>query len=453
MFGLLFWSSLWVVLLCEWLSQKNDSKFKKNIVLGATLPFEAHEDPQVQQILKQFKKKTDLVCLLLAIASVAGAFIPDMAISLICWSVMLVLDIVLPMGVYVLFNQKMKRLKKERGWNSPLKQQVRVDMSAMIDYPNPKVIEYLLAAALCVVPIALQPEMRWLHILCVGIVALSYCVAVFCYRRKSETVDGNQELTKTLSQLRYRMWNRIWVASAYCAVFISLSVWAMELSVPIGMSLMILTAIGFGGFVLVAEMQTRKLQEKLTAESGTEWYADEDDYWLGGLFYYNPNDSHMMVNARTGVNSTFNLASTGGKIITGFGVAILVGTMVLLVSLGLEDKSNIVLDTTEQTVYCENGSTRYEVPFGEIEQMELLNEMPEGLRRTNGLGGQHLCKGSFAGNGMPDLKMIADPTNPPYLKIKTTSGQYYLFGTRNPNVTESLFTDLNGMISTGNHLS
>ena len=61
MFGLLFWSSLWVVLLCEWLSQRNDSKFKKNIVLGATLPFEAHEDPQVQQILKQFKKKTDLV--------------------------------------------------------------------------------------------------------------------------------------------------------------------------------------------------------------------------------------------------------------------------------------------------------------------------------------------------------------------------------------------------------
>ncbi len=442
MFGLLFWSSLWVVLLCEWLPQRNDRKFKKNIVLGATLPFEAHDDPQVQQILKLFKKKTDLVCLLLAIPNVAGAFIPDMTISLICWSVMLVLDLVLPMGVFALSNQKLKILKKERGWNLPSAAQIRVDVSTIISYPKPKIVWYLLAAALCVVLIALQPKMRWIHILSVGIVALSYCVAVFCYRRKSETVDGNQEVTKKLSQLRYRMWNRIWIASAYCAVFTSLSIWAMEFSVPVGLSLVILSALALGGFVMATEMQTRKLQETLTAESGKEWYTDEDDYWLGGLFYYNPNDSHMMVNARTGAGSTFNLASTGGKIIIGFMMAILVGTIVLLVSLGLEDKSNIVLDTTEHTVYCENGSTRYEVPFSEIEQLELLEEMPEGLWRTNGLGGQHLFKGSFTGGGMADIKMIADPTVPPYLKIKTTSGQYYLFGSRDPEVTESLLADL-----------
>ena len=100
---------------------------------------------------------------------------------------------------------------------------------------------------------------------------------------------------------------------------------------------------------------------------------------------------------------------------------------------------------------CENGSTRYEVSFGEIEQIELLNEMPDGMCRTNGLGGQHLFKGSFTGNGMSDLKIIADPTIPPYLKIKTTSGQYYLFGSHDPDSTEALFADISNMIPTGNH--
>ena len=451
MFGLLFWSSLWVVLLCMWFSQKNEAKFKKNIVLGATLPHEAHEDPEVQRILQQYQKYTNQICFILAVPTVAGAFIPDMEVSLICWCVMLILDIVLPVGVFVQGNKKLKALKQERGWQSQQKQLIRVDVSAIITYPKPKAYWYIVAAALCIVPMVLQPRLRWAHAISVGIVVLSYCFGAFFYRRKSEAVDGNQELTKTLSQLRYRMWNRIWVASAYSAVFVSYALWAIEVSASVGMSLLVLTAVSFGGYVMALAVQTRKTQEKLTAESGREWYVDEDDYWLGGLFYYNPNDSHMMVNARTGINSTFNLASTGGKIISGLGAVILIVVIALFISIGLGDKSNIVLDTTEHMVYCENGSTRYEVSLGEIEQIELLNEMPDGLWRTNGLGGQHLFKGSFTGSGMSDLKIIADPTNPPYLKIKTTSGQYYLFGSHDPDITEALFADLSSIIPTGNH--
>ncbi len=451
MFGILYWSSLWVVLLCVWFYQKDEVKFRRNIVLGATLPYEAHEDPEVQRILRQYRKDTDRVCFILAFPNIIGALIPDMTVSLIGWPAMLILDVVLPMGVFVQANKKLKALKQERGWQAQQKQQIRVDVSAIITYPRPKACWYILAAVLCIIPMVLQPRLRWAHAVSVGVVALSYCFGAFCYRRKSDTVDGNQELTKSLSQLRCRMWNRIWSASAYSAVFVSYALWAVELSVPVGMSLVILTGVGFGGFVMAIEMQTRKIQEKLTAESGKEWYTDEDDYWLGGKFYYNPNDSHIIVNARTGAGGAFNLASTGGKVIIGFVMAVLVGAMALAFSLGLADKSEILLNATEDTVYCENGSTRYEVPISEIEQLELLEQIPENLWRTNGLGGQHLFKGSFAGSGMADLKVIADPTVSPYLKIKTTSGQYYLFGSRDKKVAESLFTNLNRLLSEKNH--
>lgn len=451
MFGLLFWSSLWVVLLCMWFSQKNEAKFKKNIVLGATLPYEAHEDPEVQQILIQYRKHTNRIYFLLAVLCVAGAFIPDMAVSLICWSVMLILDIVLPVGVFVRGNQRLKALKQERGWQAQPKQLVRIDVSTMISYPRPKAVWYVLAAALCMVPMVLQPRLRWAHALSMGLVVLSYCFGAFFYRKKSEMVDENQELTKTLSRLRYRMWNRVWTASAYSAVLVSYSLWAMELFPYVGLSLVVLTALGFGGYYMALAVQTRRIQEKLTAESGREWYVDEDDYWPGGLFYYNPNDSHILVNARTGMNSTFNLASTGGKIITGLGMVILVAAIAFTISIGLEDKSNIVLDITEQEVFCKNGSTRYEVPLDEIEEIELLNEMPEGLLRTNALGGQHLFKGSFTGSGMSDLKIIADPTSPPYLKIKTASGQYYLFGSRDAEVAARIFAELNNRFASEHH--
>ncbi len=446
MFGLVSWSALWIVLLCMWLTQRNESKFKKNFVLGVTFPFEAHVDPQVQQILKQYQKNLDRVCLLLGAVSIAGGFIPDMSISLICWSGMLILDLVLPMWVFARSHGKLKALKKERGWMPSAKQQVRVDVSAMITYPRPKWIWYLLAAALCVIPLVFQRELRWVHILSAATAAMSGILSVFCYRRKSETVDENQELTRTLSQLRYRMWNRIWTASACCAVFISYSIWAMEISAGVGISLVVLTVIAFSGAVMALEMHTRKLQETLTAQSGQEWYIDEDDHWLWGQFYYNPNDSHMMVNARVGAGTTINLASTGGKVITGFVLASLVGTMVFLAFLGIADKSEILLDTTAETVFCENGSTRYEVPFEEIEQLELLTEMPDDLLRTGAIGGQHLFKGSFAGKGMSDLRILADLTNPPYLKIKITSGQYYLFGARDPQAAEKLYSDLSSLV-------
>ena len=439
MMGILFWSALWVVLLCQWLTQKNEAKFKKNIVLGVTLPQEAREDPEMLRILEQYRKNLNGVCLILGIFNLAGAFIPDMAVSLICWSGALIVDLVLPMVVYVRANGKLKAIKRDRGWQK--NQAIRVDISAMIEYPRPKVWGYLAAAGFCMVPLILEPGLGLAHGILLGIVILSWCCGAFCYRRKSETVDENRELTKALSRLRYRMWNKIWMASAWAAVGVSWGLWAMELSATLGLSLVILVSLGFGGYAVFLEMETRKYQETMTAESGIQWYADEDEFWIGGLFYYNPQDSHTVVNARTGAGSTFNLATAGGKIITGVVTAILAGTLTLMVSLGAADRSGIVLDIAGDAVYCENGGTRYAVPLAEIEKVELLEEMPEDLWRTNGLGGQHLMKGSFLGDGLPDLKIIADPTTPPYLLIFTEDRQY-LFGARDPSVTEEIFENL-----------
>ena len=437
--GIILWSALWLVLLCQWLTQRNEAKFKKNIVLGATLPQEAREDPEVLKILEQYRKSLNRIFLILGIFNVAGALIPDMAVSLICWSGVLIVDLALPMAVFIRANGRLKALKRDRGWEK--KQTIRVDVSAMIEYPRPKIWGYLLAAALCAVPLVLQDGLRWAHLICVGIVILSWCFGAFCYRKKSETVDENRELTKELSRLRYGIWNRIWAASAWAAVGISCALWAMELSPVLGISLVILISLGFCGYGIFLEMQTRKIQETMTAESGTQWYADEDEFWIGGLFYYNPQDSHMLVNARTGAGSTFNLAATGGKIITALGAAILVGTAALMIALGLGDRSVIVLDVTENSVYCENGGTRYEVLLSNVESVELLDRMPEDLWRANGLGGQHLMKGSFLGDGLPDLRIIADPTQPPYLLIRTEERQY-LFGTRDPSVTKEIYEKL-----------
>ena len=44
----------------------------------------------------------------------------------------------------------------------------------------------------------------------------------------------------------------------------------------------------------------------------------EDDYWMWGFIYNNPNDNHLMVNYRVGIGMSVNIAKPAGKILMGF---------------------------------------------------------------------------------------------------------------------------------------
>ena len=70
-------SIIWFIPIMGW-TLLNETKFKKNIVLGVTLPKEAHDDPEVVKELSAFKKKLLLVLLLLAVIGLV-LFIPGLS--------------------------------------------------------------------------------------------------------------------------------------------------------------------------------------------------------------------------------------------------------------------------------------------------------------------------------------------------------------------------------------
>ena len=43
-----------------------------------------------------------------------------------------------------------------------------------------------------------------------------------------------------------------------------------------------------------------------------EYYDNSDKYWKLGMFYFNPNDRHIMVENRTAMGTTVNLATKAG---------------------------------------------------------------------------------------------------------------------------------------------
>ena len=124
------------------------------------------------------------------------------------------------------------------------------------------------------------------------------------------------------------------------------------------------------GLITVAEavsieLRVRRLQEKLTADSGRGYYVDDDDRWLWGAFYYNPDDCRVIVNARTGINATFNLAKRPGQIIALFLAAMMLALPLVGVWEMRMERAPVELEVTETELvgsYFGGDNSKKEIP-------------------------------------------------------------------------------------------
>lgn len=443
MAGLILWgTSLFVIIIFLW-QVFNEAKFKKNLVLGVTLPFEAHDDPQVLRLLAQYKRNQWIAAGILTFFCVVGAFIQDIGLSMSLWSIHLLLCMFVPSLIMALTNHQLKQLKESNGWVCKQNQLVRVDTATLTTSKKVSFLPYLIPLIVCFGFILFDQKFILVHFMDLILVVLCFLSAKFLYRNKAETVDGDSQLTKNLSELRRKRWNLLWLISAYSmALGISVCIFFTRYNPNIAILCLVLLSLLFCGAALFLEMQTRHLQEKLTANSGKEWYVDDDIHWPLGMFYYNPNDSHILINQRVGTGSTVNLATKTGKAITIFSLLLVLLLPVIMIPIANMDKGGITLNVTDTQIVCESGHSNYTIPFDEIEEAQLSDTLPESLYRVWGTGMPHLISGSFSAEGMNSLTVLADPTVPPYIIIKKTSGSYALFGSRDPQLTTQVFEQL-----------
>lgn len=426
----------------------NETKFKKNIVIGTTLPFEARTDPDVQARLGKFKRQLGAVCLILTALALMGLFLPlSMGESLTAMLVWTDLAIVAPLVVYVRCNRDLRAIKAGRGWGqTTAPQTVTVDLSAAVQPAKELSFRHFLPPlVVSAIPVAgVWAAWGWVA----GVVFLvnPLCILLFwllyryAFRRKSEVVDGNTDRTQALTRLRRQYWRRSWLWLSWFMALFALALWGSYYAfLPSFVAIGVLTL----GLVVVAfrlEFRLRRAQEKLTADSGTGFYVDEDDKWLWGLFYYAPNDRRLVVNARVGISTSVNLARRSGKIIMGLCAALLIFMPLLGIWVMGEESAPVELTLTDTALVASHGGDRYEIDLDDIAEAELLDAMPSGLRRVAGTAMDTVRKGQYAAAGYASLTLCLDPREGPWLLVTTTRGGSYLFGA--PGVTEGIARQL-----------
>ena len=440
--NLFLWACALPALPIQYFMLRNEVKRKKNIIVGVTFPYEAQNRTEIQKRLDKYIRELNLITLLLLAVVVPCCWISSFSMAMFAWGVWLLLAIILPNIPYARCNLDLKKIKDQNGWNHQSSEIMWVDTSAI---PNEKWLSpWLFAPAvlLCLLPVVWDKYLLAVYLLDAVCAAGCWTGYRYLYRNRAEIVDSNADLSQVLSHVRRRNWGKVWLYCAYFLAVINLITGLMVQQVIFSLGLLLLLSILLIFAAVGIEFKTRRAQEKLTAESGKEWYVDEDDKWIWGLIYYNPHDSKTIVNARVGMNSTFNLARPAGKIFTALTALIMIAIPFFGVLLdGVGDKQ-IDLQINTTTIVASHGKSQYEVALEDIEEVTLLDTLPEGLQRIAGTGMQNLQKGRFRSPELGALTLCLDPQCPPFLLITTNDGRQFLFGTRDPSVINNIFSKL-----------
>lgn len=435
--NIVLWLSLCWMPAMLYLMLRNETKFKKNIAVGVTLPFEGRRHPDVLRRLEQFKKQELWLCIVMTLLCVPGLFL-EYSLSFSLWFFWMLLCIAVPYIPYVLCNRDLKRIKAENGWSRvSAGSTVTVDLGAV---PEPNWISpwaFLPAVVLSLLPLLPDTDFAFLYLTDTAMVVLCWLGYRYLFRNKAEAVDNNTELTIVLTRIRRCQWGKLWLLCAYSmAVMNWLAYLTMYSPAAMTMGITALCIVLVGASMHI-EFQTRRLQEKLTANSGRDFYVDDDDKWIGGLVYYNLNDDRVLINDRVGTNSSVNLAKPAGKVIYAALALLLVTLPLWGLVLG---NGEIKTDLSVDAVTIKGGMHEYVLTADEVTRIELLEELPA-ITRTAGTGMPEFLGGNFSSKDYGKLKVCLNPTAPPYLLIETAE-ETYLLGTNDEVQTMEIYDAL-----------
>jgi uncharacterized membrane protein len=447
--NILLFACMYMVLPLLYFMMRNLSKPKKNIILGVTLPHEAREHEDVLAVCIAYRSHLAITCLILTALSLPSFLFEHSSTTMTYLLTWLLAAIIGPVISYTLYHRKLKSLKRENNWFSPVEGKLMLDTN--VSYKAQRQLSGWLFAppfALSLVPLIAEyinqgsGDFALLYGINALLVAFSYLFYRILYRQKPEVIDKDTSLSIALTSVRRYNWGKFWLAFSWMTAFFALGMWLFAWH---NTGMLIISGLYVAVVVFVAinaEFSTRKAQESLSAASGKEVYVDDDKNWLIGMFYHNPFDKHIIINARVGINTTINLAHPAGKVVMALALLILLGMPFLGLWMVSEELTPIRLVVSDSTFEVHHTALAYSIPLAEVQQAELLEALPQ-LVKTNGIGMEALLKGKFRAADIGNCEVCLNPQVAPFILIKTAD-KTYIFGAAEPGQTREAYSLLEG---------
>lgn len=410
---------------------RSSARRQKGLLFGVTVPEAALDLPEVQELIRRFKRETDLLALAMVPVYVPLFFLRSMWVLFSLWIVLFYAAITVPYLPYFKARKQMKQIKKEQGWavTPPLRLRVVDTNASQAALPKPIGLWTLVPPlVLSLVPVFLPGRTaaaRGVAISDALVIVVCWAAGRWTFRRKGEMVTADTALNQTLQRVRRAAWDRFWRFMLWgCAGLNFLMGTVQNAGIAVFGSIAFLILL-MGG-TLWMELRLRRTQERLT--KGAAALADEDDVWLLGSLYYNPADTRVMVAKRLGLGSTINLATPIGKWMMAVLIVIIVGTLFIGPAMGAADSIPTELEITGSTLVASHGkSEKYTISTDRITDAQLRSALPE-CSRTAGTGLDHYLEGDFYVTGEGQAYFCLDPTAAVFLRVEAGGIVYWFTG-------------------------
>lgn len=187
-------------------------------------------------------------------------------------------------------------------------------------------------------------------------------------------------------------------------------------------------------------------QWSISTLDGSDQCEDDDEHWIGGMLYYNPDDKRNFIEKKVGIGTTVNLATKVGKAIIAFTVICLLSMPAILIFCGLDEYTPISYKYENQQLVFSHVMTKYVIDENNIDNVALIDQLPK-RSRLNGTGLDNLQKGLFSVTGYGKCKLCLNPENGEFIVIRTKDGLTYIFSARDDSGTLELYEMLSKIIT------
>ena len=411
---------------------------KEGRLLGATLSPARWDDGEVQAILCRYRRQTDLLFLLTALAA-APFFLLER------WPSLLLLQMALVYGCCLFLASRLRvgafqsllALKRRRGWclGAPLTLPVDLrTVAARRELPLSP-LWFLPALGLCaglllLLPLA-RPAMRPAATL---LAALHLATCLFCLWRagrgagRVRTYCADSEVNLRCNRRVYRLWSAFWAITALGeGVFFLLLFFALFTpqppSFPLGAFFHLFALAGAGG-ALFFQARLEQVQQAATTEVKTPFLADDDEYWAAG-YYCNPRDPRDRAEERDPFLSPYNRAHPRGR--WKARAPYLVLALVLLPVLGLHfTPLRLQIDGAQVRIAAPAFGYRFDA--AELESVALVKEIEGSAVRAGGGSTSEYDMGNYSSTVYGPCKFYIYKKNPPFIQMVVDGKAVFLNG-------------------------
>ena len=324
---------------------------KKKMIFGVRDNPKFHEgkgQEKFDAIISSARKGGLIITAIVVILSIIMLFLPVNGGTLIAW-ILLVFALFGVAAPYGKGNTELKNLKKELGITKSgvtytdltSTDTVHALKLPWLILPNALALLGTIAAVLTdfgvfgVTPAVEKYALTLMSLSFLFIAAIIMPIAVMMDSTRNMVISRDSSINANYSRAKKKTWADMFIAMSWAnALYLianSVLMFFTDSEAAVLISTLGYTAV-IMAVVVIGVINQRQVERRYERDTELE-LTDDDDNWILGMFYYNPNDTRLNVEKRLGYGATVNFAHPAGKVIGIVSAVIMIGSIILMIYL------------------------------------------------------------------------------------------------------------------------